>query len=426
MFYRVERHIILKDKVLGNLCFLSKNLYNYVTYILRQVSLEKFENIPEHVDLVKTFKSKNGKTYYKIDEYDLTKRLAKLDQIDYRALPPQTSQAIIGLIYKNWRSFYKSLKCKNLKGRPRIPYYKEKDGRNIVIFTNQTASLKESYIHLPKKCNLKPLKTKVTNFQQVRIIPKLSCYIIEVIYEKGITNHENLNNNLYLSIDLGVNNLLTTSNNAGLRPFIVNGKIVKSINQYYNKKKAILMSFIGSKGTSRRIRKLSLKRECKIDDYLHKSSRFIINYCITNNIKNIVIGYNKEWKHNISIGKANNQKFVSISYTKLIHMIQYKAEENGITIILNEESYTSKCDSLSLEPIQKHETYSGKRIKRGLFQSAIGVLLNADVNGSLNILRKVIGDSYISKITNRGDRYSPYRITPIKYANKASKLVLKG
>ncbi len=426
MFYRIERHIILKDKVLDNLCFLSKNLYNYVTYILRQVASEKFENISEYKDLIKTLKSKKGKTYYKIDEYDLTKRLAKLNQPDYRSLPPQTSQAIIGLIYKNWKCFYKSLKCKNLKGKPHIPYYKEKDGRNIVIFTNQTVSLKESYLHFPKKCNLKPLKTKVINFQQVRVTPKLSCYIIEIVYEKEKTEHENLDNNLYLSIDLGVNNLLTTSNNAGLCPFIVNGKIVKSINQYFNKKKATLMSYIGSKGTSRRIRQLTLKRECKISDYLHKSSRFIINYCITNNIKNIVIGYNKECKQNINIGKANNQKFVSISYSKLIHQLQYKAEENGINVLLNEESYTSKCDSLSLEPIKKHETYLGKRIKRGLFQSATSKVINADVNGSLNILRKVIGDSFVEKITNRGDGYSPYRITPIKYTNKTELLVLKG
>lgn len=149
---------------------------------------------------------------------------------------------------------------------------------------------------------------------------------------------------------MGVNNLATCVNNTGQRPFIVNGKIVKSINQYFNKQKAKLQSKLGkNKYTSKRINRLTLKRETKISDYLHKASRYVINYCIQNKIGKIIIGKNNNWKRNINLGKINNQKFVSIPFNKLIRKIQYKAEEVGIRVILIEESYTSKCDNLALE-----------------------------------------------------------------------------
>ncbi len=160
------------------------------------------------------------------------------------------------------------------------------------------------------------------------------------------------------------------------------------------------MSYIGDVGTSKRIEKLTLKRENKIHDYFHKSSRFIIDYCLEHKIKNIVIGYNEGWKQDINIGKVNNQKFVNIPYLKLIQMIEYKAEEVGIQVIRNEESYTSKCDALGLESLQKHSKYLGKRKKRGLFQSSKSKLLNADFNGSLNILRKVIDNDFIQNLVN--------------------------
>ena len=406
MINRVERHIIIKNKEFDNLTFLSKNLYNYVNYILRQALSNKHDNIEEYKDLIIDNKY--------VSEYDLIKRLTKLKQLDYYSLPTQVSQQIIKLLYINWKSFYKSLKYyyKNkskFKGKPKIPKYKNKNGKNILIFSNQQARLNKNYINFPKKTNIKPLKTKVNNVQQVRIIPKLGHYIVEVVYKKEKEINDNLNKDLYMSIDLGIDNLITTSNNAGLQSFIVNGKIVKSINQYYNKKKAKLNSYVGDKGTSNKLNKLELKRNNKITDYLHKTSRFIINYCIKNNIKNIVIGYNEGWKQNINIGKRNNQKFVSIPYLKLIQQIQYKSEEVGINVILHEESYTSKCDALSKEKIKFHKNYKGKRIKRGLFQSYINKLINADINGSLNILRKVIGDSFVKKITNIGLVCNPIR-----------------
>ena len=408
MLTRVERHIIIKNKEFDRLTFLSKNLYNYVNYIIRQALSGKHENILEYKDLITDDKY--------ISEYDLNKRLVKLNQVDYRALPSQSSQSIIKLLYKNWNNFYKSLKnyYKNkskFKCLPKPPKYKNKNSKSIVLFTNQNSRIKEGFLYFHKLAKIQQVKTKVKKeqLQQVRIIPKLGHYIVEVVYKKEKQICKILDDKLYLSIDLGVNNLITTSNNADLQSFIVNGKIIKYINQYYNKKKAKLHSFIGNKGISNRLNKLELKRNNKITDYLHKSSRFIVNYCIQNNIKNIVIGYNEGWKQEVNIGKKNNQKFVSIPYLKLIRQIQYKSEEVGINVILHEESYTSKCDALECEKIKYHKNYKGKRIKRGLFQGTKS-LINADVNGSLNILRKVIGNSFIKKITNIGLVCNPIRL----------------
>jgi putative transposase len=170
------------------------------------------------------------------------------------------------------------------------------------------------------------------------------------------------------------------------------------------------MSFVKDKGTSNRIDKLTLKRNNKVTDYLHKTSRFIINYCIENKIGNIVIGNNKDWKQEVNLGKRNNQNFVSIPYEKLIQQIQYKAELVGIKVIITEESYTSKVDHLANEELCKHETYLGKRIKRGLFQSSIKKLINADVNGAIGILRKEFSNFDFNQITNRGLAFNPVKI----------------
>src|SRR4030042_5251274 len=341
---RVERHIVIKNNNLDHLCFLSKNLYNYCLYQLRQ---DYFKN-----------RELDKPNYLK--EYELTTLLTKENQIDYRSLPSQTSQQVIKLLFKNWKSFWRSLKeyqsnPDKFLGKPKLPKYKHKiKGRNIAIFTNQQCILKDNFIHFPKLSKLDPLQTKVNNFQQIRIVPQSSCYIIEVIYNKEGKKYD-LNSGLYLSIDLGLNNLATLINNSGLSPLIINGKIIKSINQYYNKEKAKLMSFIGDVGFSNRISNLELRRSNLVSNYLHHVSKFIISYCINNKISNIVIGKNTNWKQEISLGRVNNQKFVQIPFEKLIQQIQYKSEEVGIKVILQEESYTSKCDSLGLEEIKKQE-----------------------------------------------------------------------
>lgn len=325
----VERHIV-KDNRFEDICFKSGLLYNYVLYNIRQGIFSG--------------------NYLK--EFDLSNKLCKENQFDFRNLPNHVSQHII-----------------------------------------------------------KPIKTNVKKdeLKQVRIIPQATCYVVEVVYERKETDL-GLNKDNFLSIDLGLNNLCSCISNVEINSFIINGRVMKSVNQWYNKKKAKLMSFVGNKGTSNRIRKITLFRNCWIEDKLHKISRYIVDFCKSNNIGTIIIGLNKEWKNEINIGKRNNQHFVSIPHSKLIDKIVYKANLLGIEVITHEESYTSKIDHLAFEPLKKQESYLGKRKKRGLFQSSVGKLINADINGAIGIARKVVGDSFIGKIIDSGFVFNPVRI----------------
>lgn len=265
-------------------------------------------------------------------------------------------------------------------------------------------------IHFIKNI-IQPIKTNIGDNKlcQVRIIPQATCYVVEVIYEKK-EQDLNLNKDNVLSIDLGLNNLCTCISNVGIKPFIVNGKIIKSFNQWYNKKRARLMSYIGDKGTSRRLRQLNNYRNFWIDDHIHKISRFIVNYCIDNNIGSLVVGLNRGWKNGVNLGKRINQKFVEIPFSKLIDKISYKCKLVGINFQANEESYTSKVDHLAFGKLREHDVYLGKRKKRGLSQSSIGKLLNADINGAIGIGRKVFDDSYVSGIIDSGLAFNPVRV----------------
>ena len=175
-----------------------------------------------------------------------------------------------------------------------MPKYKNKKGRNLVIFTYNDARIKGEYLYVNKKTNILPIKTKIKNSQlkQVRLVPQTNCYIVEIIYETT-TNDLGLNKNNYLSIDLGIDNFATCYNSHANKAFIINGKIIKSINQYFNKKNSLLMSYTEDKCTSNRLNSLIFKRNNKINNYLHNSSKFIISYCIQNNIGTIVVGHNK-------------------------------------------------------------------------------------------------------------------------------------
>ena len=194
-----------------------------------------------------------------------------------------------------------------------------------------------------------------------------------------------------MSIDLGVDNLTTCFSNTD-RTFIIDGKKIKHINQFYNKKIGEVKSELKQKNNkeySHKTRQLTLKRNNKIDDYFHKASRYIINQAVSNDVRTIIVGHNKNWKQEVNIGKINNQKFVQIPFDKLIHEIKYKGILEGINVVEIEESYTSKCSSLDNESIEKHDNYIGNRIHRGLFKGNKS-LLNADVNGSINIMRKYL------------------------------------
>lgn len=369
----VERHIIRKSnslyKELDMLCILSKNLYNYALYTVRQYY---FEN----------------KKY--INWININNQFIKIKQSDYYALPCKVSQQTLKMVDQNMKSFFKAIKVKNNK--PRLPKYLDKTkGRFLVTYTNQAISkteLTKGYISL-SKTKIR-IKTKVQNVQQVRIVPQNNIIIVEILYKVDCkVNKSNVKK--YCGVDFGLNNLMSCGFSE-VRPMIVNGRPLKSINQHYNKKKAKLQSLLkNNKHTSNRISNLTIKRNNRINNYLHKASRIFINYLVSNDITDVVIGYNKEWKQGINIGRKNNQNFVNIPYYKLLNMITYKCELLGITVHITEESYTSKCSFLDNEDVCKHKEYKGKRIKRGLFQSSDGRLINADINGALNILKKVIG-----------------------------------
>ena len=364
-----------KTPQLSYLCYLSKNLYNIANYYVRQ-EFFYLGNWLRYHDLWYIFKDKEP----------------------YRKLPSQTAQQTLRLLEKNWKSFFNSYKDKNYhpekyQERPKPPKYKKKNGEYIVFFTNQQCRIKKGYLLFPKKTMLSPIKTRIkSQLHQVRIIPKGLYYVVEIIYEKDVKDL-NLNKDKVIGIDLGLQNIVTIVNNAGLKPVVIKGGIVKSINQFYNKQLAQYKSIKDKQGIkfdTKRLQNLTRKRNNKINDVFHKISRRIVDFCVTNNFGRIIIGYNKMWKWKINIGKINNQKFVQIPFFKLLRQISYKSQLVGIDVIREKESYTSKCSFLDREPIKAHKRYVGNRISRGLFRTKKGILINADVNAGYNIIKKAV------------------------------------
>lgn len=352
---------------LDRFCFLSKNLYNSSLYAIRQYF----------------FNTKKYKNYN-----SLNKDFIQSHQIDYYALPTKVSQQTMKMVDQNFKSFFGLLKLKSKKAK--IPKYLKKQGRYEAIFTIQSISqkeLKKGFLKLSGINQKIKIRDTITNIQQVRIIPKetFNCCNIEIVYKVSEKQLKKDNKN-YASIDLGINNIATVAFNCK-KPFIINGKPLKSINQYYNKKRSKLTNI-----KTRKAKLLNRKRDNKIKDYLHKASRYVTNHLVYNNINTLIIGKNDGWKQEVNIGKKNNQNFVSIPFDKFIFMLQYKCNLEGINVIIREGSYTSKCSFIDNEEIKKHETYLGRRIKRGLFKTAFGKIINADLNGSLNIMRKVVGE----------------------------------
>jgi putative transposase len=403
----VYKFKIQKNNKLKELCIASNNLYNQANYII----LNELE--------------KNHKwiKYYELNS--IMQETSNLDgEINYYNLKVQTSQQILKLLDKNWTSYFKSIKDWNknpnkYKGMPKVPKFRKKNSENLLIFTNQNCQIKNNFLILSKEIQIKIPKYKEKDFkkfQQVRILPKNFGYEIEIIYNQEILNSK-LDKNKFASIDLGLDNLVTLISTE-TQSIIFNGKILKSYNQYYNKRKSFLCSVkdkMKIKNYTKQLYEIEEKRNDYLKDYLHKISKKIIQYLIQNEIQTLVIGRNNSWKDSINLGKKTNQNFVNIPHSLLLSFIKYKCELVGIKVIETEESYTSKCDSLALEKICKHDQYLGTRIKRGLFQSSIGKLINADVNGALNILRKVVDDSVAKQIIDSG-----FLLNPIKVRNMFS------
>jgi len=392
-----ERHIIKKHhsffKECASLCYKSKNLYNVANYIVRQTFIsttkEKQEGLIDNA------------TY--LNYYVINKKLK--DNKDYCSLPRKVSNQTLMLLDKNWKSFFSTIKDwkrnpTKYKGKPSLPKYLNKDSKYICTYELGAISakeLKKGYIKL-SGTDIK-FTTKLQTIKQVRIVPRNEHFVIEVLYEKKEKELKG-DNGKYCSIDLGLNNLAAVTSNI-MEPFIINGKGVKAINQYYNKKSSKIKSTLekrNKKKTSRRLNRLSLKRNNKIKDYFHKTTTYIINQLVSNDINTLVIGYNKEWKQEINIGKRNNQNFVNVPHELFRHMLEYKCKLHGIIFLKQEESYTSKCSFLDNEEICKHEVYKGNRVKRGLFKTSKGFLINADINGSYNILKKAIPNVFTNGI----------------------------
>ncbi|MEG3902750.1 transposase [Microcoleus sp. B4-C5] len=411
-----ERHIIKSTEhrfpLIDELAFKSKNLYNAANYVIRQSFIYGWGYI----------------------NYNEMNRLMKHHQA-YKALPESVSQQILMILDKNWKSFFEAVKAykadsSKFTGRPKLPKYKDKaKGRNILVYTIQAISTTQLRKGIIKLSGTKLLiKTQVNSAQicQVRLVPKCDSYVIEVIYDEPESTVSN--GNSVASIDLGLDNLVAlTSNQPGFIPLLINGRPLKSINQFYNKRKAQLQSQLkGSRKSSPRIQRLTRWIHQKVNNYLHHTSRLIVDHLAAKQIGTLVIGKNAQWKTEIDLGKQTNQNFVSIPHARLIEMLEYKTRLVGIKVIVQEESYTSRANFLNLDPIpvygktDKDPVFQGKRIKRGLYKTSVGQLINSDVNAAYNILRKAIPNAFSNGIESCV--VQPRRVNPLKVKVKGEGL----
>lgn len=369
-----ERFVLIKD-----LCHLSKNLYNAALYDVRQYYFET-------------------KSYRTWQSQKLV--FTKNHNPDYYALQSNLAGEVLMQVGRHFIGFFNDKSNK----KKRIPKYKNKNGYNIITFPKLAISkyikfdrYKQLYTYTlcKKSYNLK-IQSSKPNIKMVKFVydeakDLIKCFKIYEVEQPELKS----DNSRYFSIDPGLNNIVSIYNNIGIRPFLYNGRPIKSINQYYNKTNAKLRSELPTNvKSSKRLKQLSFKRNNKIDYEMHKISTHIINEAVKNDISKIFIGNNIGWKSTIKMGKRNNQNFVNIPHTKLFNQLLYKGLLNGIEVIFTEESYTSKAsffdkDELPIYGENDNYKFSGKRISRGLYKDSKGNLWNADLNGGGNIMRKV-------------------------------------
>ena len=372
---------------LRELSHTAKNLYNQAVYNVRQYYFQenKYLNYQKNNSLLKN--SEN-----------------------YKTLNSNMSQQILKEVDGSFKSFFELLKKKNkgiYNAKVKLPSYLPKNSFTTLVIG--FVRLNKDTLVIPYsnsfKKNHKKISIKIPpilldkKIKEIRIIPKFNARFFEVQYTYEVQEEQrNLDKNHALAIDFGINNLATCVTSKG-RSFIIDGKKLKSINQWFNKENARLQSIkdkqkYGKKPTLRQ-KYLYSSRNNKVNDYMSKTARKIINYCLENNIGTLVCGYNETFQRNSNIGKANNQTFVNIPFGKLREKLEYLCKLYSLRFVEQEESYTSKSSFFDMDILPKFEadkpqTYSflGKRIKRGLYQTSKGYILNADVNGALNILRK--------------------------------------
>ena len=419
MILTLKNNLILNENdkfIVDKLSFHSARLYNSCIYNIRQHYFNNNSFLP--------FKEQ----YHQITSDD-----------NFSILINDSAQQVLRMVDKNFKSFFSLLRLKN-KGKYsnniNIPNYLPKEEGWSIFIAGRSARVKgdKVYIGLTKKFrdlyNITqkdlildlPTNLNITKLQQLQIKPTYGGKHYEILfcYEKS-NDIKPLNKSNYITLDCGLDNLITSYDTANHKSFIFDGKPLKSVNQHYNKTKAKLQSSyeinkVEDKNTKRFI-KLSEYRKNYINNYLNNTVSKLVNYCVNNNIGTLVIGDFKGIKQEINLGSKNNQNFVSIPFGILKRKLEAKCNYYGIDYVLQEESYTSKCSALDLEPIGKKETYLGKRIKRGLFRTSEGILIHADVNGCINILRKYVKSKSgrdLSLTDISGAINHPVRINPTK------------
>ena len=413
----VEQHCIRKSDpryaIIDDAAFKSKNLYNAGLYEMRQAFIHE------------------GK-YLNYTEMD--KRMQSSDA--YKALPAKVAQKVLDQLDQAWQSFFEARAAYNedpskFTGRPRLPKYKHKtEGRNLLIYTMQAVSRgKRSLQRGIIKPSMLPIEVKTQQdpkqIDQVRIIPRNGHYVVEVIYSKEPVQAQ-VDPSFCVAIDLGVTNLAAiTANREGFVPRLVNGRTLKAMNQWYNKRMKELKLCLPKadrERVTRQMERITNTRNRQVNHYLHAASKRMIDFLVKQGVGTIIVGKNPLWKQEAGMGKRNNQNFVQIPHARFIEMLIYKAALVGIQIEVQEESYTSKASFLDLDPIPTYQpnddtehTFSGKRIGRRnrLYRTKDGQIICADVNGSYNILRKSKPDAF-AHVDAKG--LAAYVVQPLRLA----------
>jgi putative transposase len=390
----VEQHLIRRSDPrwtrIDQAAFASKNLYNQANYQIRQAFIHEGKYLPY------------AEIFHRLKHHEA-----------YCALPRKVSNSILIQLHTNWVAFFKGMNAyqedpSKFLGRPHIPGYKDKDkGRNLLIYDKQALgkrAFKKTGKLVPSGLDIE-IETKTTwdHIDQVRIIPRSSCYVVEVVYQKA-EQQAAVVSSVIAAIDLGVNQLAAvTSTKPGFVPLLVNGRPLKDLNHYYNQQRAHHQSHLAhvKRFTSRQLDRITTKRNRRVNAYLHTASRRIIDHLVREGIGTIVVGKNPLWKQEVELGRKNNQQFVQIPHARFIDQLTYKAQLVGIQVLVQEESYTSKASFLDRDAIPFYDPkqtekprFSGKREKRGLYRASNGRRIHADVNGSYNVLRKAFPDSF--------------------------------
>ena len=404
---RTEIIVIKKSHKLWSsldaISFLAKNLRNVALYEVRQHYFSKKKYLPYA---------------------QLAKSLTATRNVDYYALPTKVSQGILRGVDAEFKSFFGSLKSAKVSHKVSLPKYSLKNGRAVVPFNNQTVRFSRvtdtglfEYSLCPKSLDIR-FTSRFPNVKMVRVVPHSNYYSLECVYDVEVPDTNiSLSDAPTMGVDLGINNFatfVTTNGHSG----ILNGRPLKSINQFYNKRKAKLQALLPkNQKTSKAIQALTTQRNFKLRWELHQLSHLLVNHAVSSGVGTIIIGNTSGWKQDSKLGKRNNQNFITIPFTRFIEQMTYKAQEAGINVVVTEESYTSKSSFLDRDHLPVYPTtspvpaFSGKRLKRGLYRTGSGLLVNADANAACNIIRKVAPNTYVDGV--EGVVVRPVRVTAL-------------